>query len=189
MKAKFEALECNGELLTQLDVSVDSVRVFSGAKTFPKPTQQDIADALRYYAALMGNTRFKLEWSEQRSPNAKGIRYNHVIAESPLGLFSVEWKGWKDHPNYQLYLNGEWLQDGEATLEDTQQRALEYCLKLGAQLHSEPTGTLTIRNQTASEDTKRIDFIENHVVISGPGQDIRSAIDIARQLVEQGQAK
>lgn len=72
---------------------------------------------------------FKLEWCEPRKPNASGIRYDHVLAESPIGLFSIEWKSWKDHPGYELYLDGEWLVDGGNTLDAAKDNAHAYMLK------------------------------------------------------------
>lgn len=36
-----------------------------------------------------------LEWSAESGPTDK-IRYNHITAETALGQFSVEWKGWKE---------------------------------------------------------------------------------------------
>ena len=49
-----------------------------------------------------------LVWSNEHEAN-ESIRYNHVLADSPLGKFSIEWKGWKDHDSYCIYVDGYYL--------------------------------------------------------------------------------
>ena len=49
-----------------------------------------------------------LVWSSEHEAN-EFIRYNHVLADSPLGKFSIEWKGWKDHDSYCIYVDGYYL--------------------------------------------------------------------------------
>lgn len=39
-----------------------------------------------------------LQWSEDRAP-CDDCRYNHAVAETPLGKLYIEWKGWKDYPS------------------------------------------------------------------------------------------
>lgn len=51
-----------------------------------------------------------LQWSEHRKPD-EIIRYDHVLAESPIGLFSIEWKSWKEHDSYAVYLDSEYIAD------------------------------------------------------------------------------
>ena len=65
-----------------------------------------------------------LEWSKEYQPNEK-ISYNHVTAASALGEFSIEWKGWKEHDSYCLYLDGEYI-DSSFDLEDSKSKALEH---------------------------------------------------------------
>ena len=38
-----------------------------------------------------------LEWSEPKPPTEGGSRYDHVVAQTPLGDVVIEWKGWKSH--------------------------------------------------------------------------------------------
>ena len=49
-----------------------------------------------------------LQWSEEREP-CESIRYNHVVAESALGLISIEWKGWKDYDSFCVHLDGDYI--------------------------------------------------------------------------------
>ena len=37
-----------------------------------------------------------LEWSEPRPPTKGVSHYDHVVAETPLGDITLEWKSWKD---------------------------------------------------------------------------------------------
>jgi hypothetical protein len=41
-----------------------------------------------------------LEWSEPRPPTKDVCSYNHVVAQTPIGNITIEWKSWKDYPGY-----------------------------------------------------------------------------------------
>lgn len=64
-----------------------------------------------------------LQWSEVAEPNEQ-VRYTHVLAESPLGQFSIEWKSWKPHDSYCVHLNGDYL-DTAMNLDDAKAIALK----------------------------------------------------------------
>lgn len=64
-----------------------------------------------------------LQWSEVTEPNEQ-IRYTHLLAESPLGRFSIEWKSWKPHDSYCVYLDGDYL-DTSMDLDDAKAIALK----------------------------------------------------------------
>lgn len=38
-----------------------------------------------------------LEWSEPRPPTRGVSHYDHVIAPTPLGPITLEWKSWKEY--------------------------------------------------------------------------------------------
>jgi hypothetical protein len=40
-----------------------------------------------------------LQWSEPRAPGDDDSRYDHVVAETPLGRIVLEWKSWKESDN------------------------------------------------------------------------------------------
>lgn len=69
-----------------------------------------------------------LEWSEERQPD-EDIRYNHVIADSVLGRFSVEWKGWKEYDSRDLYLAGEHI-DSFHSVDEAKAGAAAHLLKI-----------------------------------------------------------
>lgn len=50
----------------------------------------------------------RYEWSEIKEP-CEDCRYHHITLESPIGKFSIEWKGWKEHDSYCIYLNSEYI--------------------------------------------------------------------------------
>lgn len=50
-----------------------------------------------------------LQWSEATQPNEQH-RYDHVLASSALGVFSIEWKGWKKYDSPCLMLDGDFLE-------------------------------------------------------------------------------
>ena len=62
-----------------------------------------------------------LQWSDEREPS-EDVRYNHVVAESPLGRITVEWKGWKKYDSRCVYVGGEYIDSG-STLEEAKKIA------------------------------------------------------------------
>lgn len=60
--------------------------------------------------------KYKYEWTEERQPNEK-IRYNHMLLTTPLGVFSLEWKGWKKYGSVCVFLDREY-EDSFNTVED-----------------------------------------------------------------------
>ena len=67
-----------------------------------------------------------LVWSSEHEAN-ESIRYNHVLADSPFGQFSIEWKGWKDHDSYCVYLDGDYL-DSDNNLDEAKLIAEKYLM-------------------------------------------------------------
>lgn len=70
-----------------------------------------------------------LEWSEERKPASDDIPYNHVVAESVLGRFSIEWKSWKEYDARVLYLAGEYIESFH-NVEDAKAGAAAHLLKI-----------------------------------------------------------
>jgi hypothetical protein len=52
-----------------------------------------------------------LEWSDKFPPNDR-IRYDHCLAESSIGTYSIEWKSWKQYDSYTVHLDGEFIGNG-----------------------------------------------------------------------------
>lgn len=50
------------------------------------------------------------KWSEKLSPS-KEIPYDHVMMETPLGKAVIEWKGWKQHPSYTVYIGETYIDE------------------------------------------------------------------------------
>ena len=71
-----------------------------------------------------------LEWSEPSGPNGKEFCYDHVTANSSIGRYSIEWKGWKDYDDRTVFLAGEWIANGGSNLD---------LAKAAAQTHYENT--------------------------------------------------
>lgn len=57
-----------------------------------------------------------LVWTEQAWPNAE-CRYDHITAQTPMGAFSIEWKGWKAFDYRCVLLDGEYVGVGD-TLDE-----------------------------------------------------------------------
>lgn len=65
-----------------------------------------------------------LAWSDERQPCLE-CRYNHVVADSALGRFSIEWRGWKELDSRTIYVDGEHVGDAQ-TLDDAKLAAAQH---------------------------------------------------------------
>lgn len=75
----------------------------------------------------------RLQWTIDTPPTHGICRYDHCTAESPLGPFRIEWKGWKEHDSHCLYLNGEYI--GVALTKDgAKEMAQDHIESLAANL-------------------------------------------------------
>ena len=53
-----------------------------------------------------------IKWGDEQAPNDE-CSYTHVKGESPLGEFLITWKGWKQHPAYDVEVSPwGWLDSG-----------------------------------------------------------------------------
>lgn len=73
-----------------------------------------------------------MNWSQTQEPNPQ-IPYDHVLLNSPLGIMIIEWKSWKENPDYDLYLNGNLLYCA-GSLESAKEFAKEYLTRLRDEL-------------------------------------------------------
>lgn len=71
-----------------------------------------------------GTKQVANQWSKVQEPNLQ-ILYNHITLDTPLGLFVIDWKGWKEQPTYDLSLNYEWL-DSPFSLEEGKEFVKKY---------------------------------------------------------------
>jgi hypothetical protein len=59
------------------------------------------------------------------APPDRNCPYDHVTAETPLGVYSIEWKGWKDHDSKSISLSGDYVGEG-SSLDDAKQEATKH---------------------------------------------------------------
>lgn len=66
-----------------------------------------------------------LEWSEHAPPDGKDCFYDHVMAVTPFGTYSIEWKGWKAHDPRTVFFHGgeETVVANETTLDEAKTAA------------------------------------------------------------------
>lgn len=81
----------------------------------------------------------EIEWSAEKPPNGN-VSYDHVSASTPLGLFTIEWKSWKDMPSYGLMLDNEYIVT-ESSLIDAKEAAKSYLFNKLDSLHTYMIGT------------------------------------------------
>ena len=87
-----------------------------------------------------------LVWSEVREP-CESCRYHHVVAESAIGQFSVEWKGWKNHDSRDLYLDGKCL-DAFDAIDEAKLHAEKHLFDIVMELIELPIAQLLPHVQT-----------------------------------------
>lgn len=61
-----------------------------------------------------------MNWSEEKEPN-KEVSYNHVTLDTPLGIYTIDWKGWKERPSYDISLGDDWI-GTDNTLESSKEQ-------------------------------------------------------------------
>lgn len=67
-----------------------------------------------------------LMWSEPKPPDGgKTSFYDNLFADSPLGKLKIEWKSWKDYPDFSLYLDDAFINSFDA-LEDARLGAIQF---------------------------------------------------------------
>ena len=77
-----------------------------------------------------------LQWSNVREPNEL-VRYHHVIAETPFGMFLITWKGWKERdtptvdasPCGDVFIAGVDLEDTKRLAEEEYRKCVIACLE------------------------------------------------------------
>lgn len=74
-----------------------------------------------------------MEYSTPQSPN-KFSPYNHVTAFTPLGIILIEWKGWKETPDYSITFNQEYI-GTEYSLDDAKKFAFKHISDLHNKLN------------------------------------------------------
>ena len=66
-----------------------------------------------------------MDWTEPKPPTEGVCHYDHIRCETPLGLCSIEWKSWKDQPDYGVEIGNEYI-GTEYSLEEAKNVAKEY---------------------------------------------------------------
>lgn len=56
-----------------------------------------------------------------------------LTLDTPLVVFLIDWKGWKEQPTYDLSLNNEWL-DSPSDLEEGKEFVKNYLISKAAAL-------------------------------------------------------
>lgn len=73
-----------------------------------------------------------IEWSEEFEANTT-TRYNHIIANTPVGEFSIQWKGWKEWDSKCVYLNDKYLHSF-SEIDEAKEFVNEYLLDVYKQI-------------------------------------------------------
>ena len=66
-----------------------------------------------------------MRWSGIKG-KAKGVsHYSHVVSNTSVGKFVIEWKQWEPEPSYDVLLNNGWVGFGDS-LGEAKQVASDY---------------------------------------------------------------
>ena len=98
----------------------------------------------------------QLVWSAPSPPNDK-CSYDHIVAQSPIGTFSIEWKSWKSFDTRCLYLEGEFLA-GCYLIEDAQAEAAKHLAGLAGLLAPYVTATATATDDSVRQAIRDYHF-------------------------------
>lgn len=83
------------------------------------------------FNAISSNEKTNVIWSEERPPIENVSFYDHVVSKTPIGNMVIDWKSWKDRPDYDIHFNDQWIGCADS-LEDAKKEGEEYLLsKLG----------------------------------------------------------
>ena len=67
----------------------------------------------------------KINWTEPMPPINGKSNYDHVTCDTPLGECKIEWKGWKESPDYEVEINGDYIATAYG-LGEAKSLAVEY---------------------------------------------------------------
>jgi len=66
-----------------------------------------------------------MKWSKISSATIGVSYYDHTKLDTPLGLFLIEWKSWKEYESYSISLNNEYI-NTTYSLEDAKEICITY---------------------------------------------------------------
>jgi hypothetical protein len=67
-----------------------------------------------------------MKWTEPSPPMPPVSYEDHVVCETPIGVFKIEWRGWKEGDDYSVMLDGVMWIGCEPTLDDAKAIAKKY---------------------------------------------------------------
>ncbi len=74
-----------------------------------------------------------MNWTEIEKGN-KIIPYDHTTCDTPLGMFIITWKSWKETPAFSLEIEGQYIST-ERTIDDAKTYAEHYLNKKSSELN------------------------------------------------------
>lgn len=70
-----------------------------------------------------------MNWAKLSKPKEGISYYDHTICESPIGIFKIEWKSWKENDSYDVMLDDSIWVGSEYSLEKAKEITREYLVK------------------------------------------------------------
>ena len=75
-----------------------------------------------------------MNWTKEKPPTEGISHYNHTTLRTPIGMFIIAWKGWKERPEYSIMLDNEYI-GTEYDLESAKSLAKNYLIDLANSLN------------------------------------------------------
>jgi len=67
-----------------------------------------------------------MNWTDPSPPKEGTSYYDHVICKSPLGIFLIEWKSWKESDSYAIMLDDAIYLGSETSLDEAKEVVKKY---------------------------------------------------------------
>lgn len=70
-----------------------------------------------------------MNWTEPKPPTKDVSYYDHTTCKTPLGTCIIEWKSWKQDPDYSVQIGDNYI-GTEYSLDDAKQLAVDYLINI-----------------------------------------------------------
>ncbi len=74
-----------------------------------------------------------MNWTEPKPPTKDVSYYDHTTLETPIGQFKIEWKSWKEHAGFSIFLDDNYITEGD-DLEDAKDIVFQHLVRIHKEL-------------------------------------------------------
>lgn len=74
-----------------------------------------------------------MNWTDPKPPTDGVSYYDHIICDTPVGILKIEWKSWKERPDYGIELDNNYI-GTTYSLDEGKKFAKQYVISIYKQL-------------------------------------------------------